>query len=1521
MIRPFLLLPALCLALPTATVLAQGTLAFWNNSTGLWSEAGRWSSNPVFPNGPDFGAVINGGNVTLDGDYSVQFFGMGGGALVSSGNRTLTNNAGFTFLTGSLGNGVAANAVTVVANGGISLLSGAQNGTPGTAGNASINAATLINAAGSTASQTNTDNPFNLGSGAVVQNDGLWLARTSNGLLNLGGAPSTFRNLGTFRRDQGTGAYIVGINGGIQFVNAGAFDLQTGVVVINAGGSASGSFAIASGARLEFSSDYTFQAGATVSGAGELRFGSNGVRSATSSLSFPVATLRQDSGTLLVAQGETLALGGAFEWRTGTLGNALAANSGTLRVDGGVTFGPSGGQTVNFATLLVPAGAAAVQSNASDFVRLANNGQIRNEGAYYARVDSGIVNNGGGNVGFVNLGTFVRDTSSGSFVVGINGGVTFQNSGSVQVQTGTLELRAGGSSTGAFDVAGGATLAVNTDYTFAAGTSITGAGRVDWSSGSQLFPASLTLAVAQPRLVSGFFLVAQGQTVTTNGAFAWQTGTLGNGQATNSGTLRVDGGVTFGPGGGQTINFATLHVPAGASARQQNASDFVRLANNGQIRNDGAYLAQTDNGLLNAGGGGVAFLNNGTFVRDTGAGVFAVGVNGGILFQNAGSVQVQTGTLELRAGGSSTGAFDLASGTTLALTNDYTFAAGTSITGAGRVDWSGGSQSFPASLTLAVAQPRLVSGTLLVAQGQTVTTNGAFEWRSGSLGNGVATNSGTLRVNGGVTFGPGGGQTINQATLHVPAGASAFQVNASDFVRLANNGQIRNDGAYLARTDNGLLNGGGGSIAFVNNGLFQRDTATGTFVVGVNGGPPFTNAGTVRVETGNLQFNGGGSSTGALEVLAGAQLEFNADFLFDQGTTATGAGRLQWSNGQLRFPSSLSLAIAQVRWSAGNVLLGQGSTLNLDGRLDWVGGSQLGNGLAANAGTLRAAGGLMLGPGGGQTLNNATLHLPAGAVAIQANASDFLRLGNGAVLRIDGTYYARTDNGIVNNGGATSTLLNQGSFIRDTGTGVFDTALGGGPSFVNAGAVQALTGTLRFSGGGSSTGSFNAAAGAVLEFTNSYTFAAGTTATGAGTLRLAGGPLSIPASLALGIATVQQQGGGVVSVASGQTLALSGLHEWTGASLVGGGTLLAGGGASLRNSQSIANATYAVPAGATATIEATSDGQLNLSSGARLTNAGVLRVRSNGLVIHGGGGGTFANTGLLQREVGTGTFTFTAGLAFDNPGSTVAGSGTLRIDASIAQLTAGTLTGGTWQVNDGATLEGSGFAGGILANAGVIRLFGPGSVFNALAPLAANSGTLRFEARNFTTAGAFLNSGRLELANGSVFTVPNGAQLTNTSTGVLTGQGTIASSLFNAGRVEARGAGTTLVLTGEVTNNGLFVAAAGGTINAVNTTFVNNGVLDRSTGTILLPAGFIDNGVTVDSSQVRIRSAVKTGNTVTLSVDSFSGHSYQLKRSLDLAGDVFVNLGAPQPGSTGSQLIFTDNNASGAKGFYRVVVD
>ncbi|MBS0660278.1 MAG: autotransporter-associated beta strand repeat-containing protein [Verrucomicrobia bacterium] len=190
------------------------------------------------------------------------------------------------------------------------------------------------------------------------------------------------------------------------------------------------------------------------------------------------------------------------------------------------------------------------------------------------------------------------------------------------------------------------------------------------------------------------------------------------------------------------------------------------------------------------------------------------------------------------------------------------------------------------------------------------------------------------------------------------------------------------------------------------------------------------------------------------------------------------------------------------------------------------------------------------------------------------------------------------------------------------------------------------------------------------------------------------------------------------------------------------------------------------------------------------------------------------------------------------------------------------------------------------------------------------AGRVSASAVNVVAGTLALNGGTLSAASGPL-TVLNGT---------LTGSGLVTGPVTNYGTIDARS--QTLTLTGPVTNYGLLRAISGGVVDAsTSSELINHGTIDLISGSLLLPANFQNFGLLLDSRLVRVKTSSRVGNVVTLTIDGYSGHTYRLQRSTSLSGAAFTDIGAPQNGATGATLTFTDQNASGASGFYRIAVD
>ena len=195
------------------------------------------------------------------------------------------------------------------------------------------------------------------------------------------------------------------------------------------------------------------------------------------------------------------------------------------------------------------------------------------------------------------------------------------------------------------------------------------------------------------------------------------------------------------------------------------------------------------------------------------------------------------------------------------------------------------------------------------------------------------------------------------------------------------------------------------------------------------------------------------------------------------------------------------------------------------------------------------------------------------------------------------------------------------------------------------------------------------------------------------------------------------------------------------------------------------------------------------------------------------------------------------------------------------------------------------------------------------------SGTLTLSGAN-TYTGATTVSGGLLVITGSL----GSTAVTVASGGVLSGTGTINGPLTvsNGGVVDLTGG--TFTINNAVTNDGLFILSNGSQLAGV-TSFTNNGTLDIITaGAFTPPENFMNNGVILDSSAVQTASAALSGSTFTVTINSYSYHTYQLQESTSPDGNSFTNLGSPEQGSTGNVLTFTDPNATGASHYYRIFV-
>jgi hypothetical protein len=788
--------------------------------------------------------------------------------------------------------------------------------------------------------------------------------------------------------------------------------------------------------------------------------------------------------------------------------------------------------------------------SASDDLYFRNGNLLTNNGLFVWTTDSSFYD-GGYNGSFANTGILRKSGGTGTSYVSITG---FTNSGTIDVQSGTINFSAGA--------------------TFNAGSQFTGAGSAVVSSGAT-FNGALT---SQNLVLAGG--TYNGNAAQVNGTVNWTSGyLLGSWEVAAGQTL------TTATGGSKYINGAV------ANNGSLNLADDLYFSNGNVVTNAGTMSLQGDVGLYDGGyNGGVN--NTGTFRKTAGSGTSLVSITG---FTNSGTIEAQTGTIQFSNGVAINDGSKFAGAGQVVISNGASFAGtfqtagnlmltGGTYTGTGAkidgdVNWSSGYLNGDwqlqggRTLTLGTGGIKYVNGSL--ANLGTVLANDDLYFSNGN----VLTNQGSYKLNGDFSLYDGGynGGFVNNGTFLKAAGGTTSYVSINGF---QNNGTIRadsgtinfntgatfNDGSQftgagqIVVSGNSTFNGGfsaGGQLTLASatfngntaqlNGsaTWQSGSLTGSWAVGptstlavVSGGTKYVNGslannGTI-VATDDLYLQNGNTLTNQGSYLAAGDVGlydggYNGSFVnhgvFEK-TSGTGTtyvaitgfqndGIVKADSGTINFSAGALFNAGSQFTGAGQVVVSNGANFrggfSAGGQLNLAGGNLAGgDGSAGSNGTLAAGsaawtGGSLTGNwqvGAGTTLNVAggSTKYVNGAVANNGHvtATDDIYLQNGNTVSNAGVYEAKADVGLYD-GGYGGNFVNTGTFVKTGGTG---TTYVSAIDFQNLGTVDVRSGRIQlpsnFSNPGVLTGS-GALATNVLS--NSGHVAPGT---GAGTLTLNG---------------------------------------------------------------------------------------------------------------------------------------------------------------------------------------------------------------------------------------------------------------------------------------------------------------------------------------------------------------------------------------------------------------------------------
>jgi hypothetical protein len=635
---------------------------------------------------------------------------------------------------------------------------------------------------------------------------------------------------------------------------------------------------------------------------------------------------------------------------------------------------------------------------------------------------------------------------------------------------------------------------------------------------------------------------------------------------------------------------------------------------------------------------------------------------------------------------------------------------------------------------------------------------------------------------------------------------------------------------------------------------------------------------------------GGGSYTVTLDVNPGALA----------GLTVGNCGNSPCAP-TLSIPSGKTLNLGTAANSVGGGVY-PGGTIDLAGVLTVASPGTLtfntNTALTWSTGTLNGSGTTTVNSGATVTMSNSSYTYLDGQTFNNAGTFNYtpsayyFSLYNGAHLNNSGTFDAKAD-GSLNYSGAAPVFTNTGAFLKSAGSGTFTIA--NGVTFDNSGGVvNADSGTLAIAGGGTSNGSINILAGAVVDFpTSTFTITGGSVAGASGSLQVSGGTLTISASITIPNLALSN---GTVNGASPNVLTVNSLN-WTGGTMSGTGTT----SIPISSTATMTNATnYTYLDTRTFNNAGTfnytpSAYYFSLYNGAHFNNSGTFDAKADGNLSYGGSAPLFTNTGTFIKSAGSGTFIINNGLIFDNSG------GILNANNGTVAIAGGGTSNGTFTIASGSIVD--------IPN-GTYTLTG-GSI-TGLGSLHVSNGTLTISA-NITIPNLVLSNGTINGASPNVLTV----NAFNWTGGVMSGNG---ATNFN-GPVTANCSTGYLVLdTRTVNNAGTFTYSG----SSYYLYFSNGATFNNNSGAIFdiqtdQPVSYSGGASTfVNASGAILRKTVGAGTTHFSPILNNSGSVLVSSGTLSLdgggtsSGAFTANLSCTLDFYTGTYSLTGSSNVSGA---------
>ena len=1293
----------------------------------------------------------------------------------------------------------------------------------------------------------------------------------------------------------------------------------------------------------------------TLSGLGNALIVSSGTLSLNTS-NASVATLTQSggslngSGTLTVSGLSTLSGGRESGGGTTIAAGGAAFSSTGFSLDGGRTLQLGGTSTATGASVQIQLNGG---TDPGSGILTIGSGATFNDQTTSSGLSIIANNFGGTDTGTTavmnNLGTFTKSGSAATSTIG----TTFNNSGIVNVQSGTLNLSGNGTDVGAsytgtgtiqfsggirtLDAASsitavnatfsGATTTISGTYNVSGTTTVSGgtatlAGTLS-SLGNALTISSGTLSLNTSNATVGTLTQSGGTLLGTGTLTVSGLSTLSGGRESGGGTTLAAGGAAFSLtnfslDGGRTLQLGGTSTATGTDVQIQlngstdPGSGILTIGSgatfNDQTTSSGLNIIASNFGSTD--NGATAVMNNlGTFTKSGSAVTSTISA----IFNNSGTVNVQSGTLNLSGGGTDVGA---------------------SYTGAGTIQFGGGTRTLDAASSITAANATFSNGTttingsfsdpgLATLNSGTLTLSGALTVGSMNETGGVLNGAGTLTVSGLSTLSggreSGGGTTIAQggaafsSTGFALDGGRTLQLGGTSSTATGTNVNIQLNGG--SDPGSGILTIGSGATfndqttssglsifassfggtdtgltAVMNNqGTFTKSGSAATSTISTT----FNNSGTVNVQSGTLNLSGGGT---------------------DVGGSYAGAGTVQFSGTTRTLDSTSSISAANAIFSAGTTTIN--GTFS-DPGLITINGGTMTLSVPLTVGALTESAGLLTGAGALTVSGSSTLsggrESGAGTTIAQGGAAftSGFSLDGGRTLQLGGASTATgTSVQIELNGGTDPgcgilTIASGATFNDQTtssGLSVFASSRTGTDN--GATAVMNNQGTLTKSG--------SAATSTISTTFNNRGYRR---IVQNGTLNLSGGgTISGTFNLAVG-----------AFVQFSSAFVLNGVTAFLGGTLSGSGSLTIGNGANVELSSSIAGLPISFSSGnSILTLDNPSTFQspiagLALGDTINLAGIAVASAVINGSTLNI----TETNNQTLSYQV-SGAISADKFSIISGP----AGSRLVLLVPNTGTLETGTKAAGTLSFNPtstqlyqlvGATVSGSGGHGFLVqstdstpADSTIAEFDSASSIsvtgtnFNGIDLVTAGAGIFVFNAASLSSAhwgiGAFnTGSGDITIASsGQIISGSSGINANDQATAIPVS----ANSVITVSVSGAINSGTVLNSSGSQPS-GIVAGYLGGSTSTANLN-VNGTVIVNNAANITAAAGWGIEAYNFGNGNVTVNDA--SGTTVT-------GAQYGIAAYAESGGtgDVAINVASGATINAGSVYgIFGFNSGAGS---------